>query len=123
MSPIDSFTRPPPSLPFHHPPPPPPPTTPDRHHSISAQMELLNATVPEVGAWFDLDLTVGGGTGLSLAAKIIDTNMCGNFFHHFGPFWTISSIILDHFSRICQLHPTPHAPWATRYVVPVLIGC
>jgi len=53
-------------------------------------MELLNATVPEVGAWFDLDLTVGGGTGLSLAAKIIDTNMCGNFFHHFGPFWTIS---------------------------------
>ena len=32
-------------------------------------------------------------------------------------------IILGHFSRICQLHPIPHAPCATLYVVPVVIGC
>ena len=35
-------------------------------------------------------------------------------------------IILDLFSRICQLHPTPHAPCATPYLVPdadrLLIG-
>ena len=35
-------------------------------------------------------------------------------------------IILDHFgpfSRIFHLHPTPHAPCATLYLVPMLIGC
>ena len=32
-------------------------------------------------------------------------------------------IILDRFSRICYLHPTPYAPCATLYMVPTLIGC
>ena len=32
-------------------------------------------------------------------------------------------IILDHFSRTAQLHPTPHAPCAMIYLVPILIGC
>ena len=37
--------------------------------------------------------------------------MCGNF-----------DIILDHFSRISQLHPTPYAPWSMLYLDPMLIG-
>ena len=32
-------------------------------------------------------------------------------------------IILDLFSRIGRLHPTAHAPCATLYLVPMLIGC
>lgn len=32
--------------------------------------EILNATTPEVGAWFDLDLSKGGGKGLGLTAKV-----------------------------------------------------
>ena len=31
-------------------------------------------------------------------------------------------IILDHFSRISQLQPTPHVPCATLYLVRMLIG-
>ena len=33
-------------------------------------------------------------------------------------FWTI----LDHFSRVSQLCPTPHALYAVFYLVPMLIG-
>ena len=32
-------------------------------------------------------------------------------------------IILDHFPRVFQLHPTPHAPWAVLYLVPSLTSC
>ena len=32
-------------------------------------------------------------------------------------------IILDHFSRISQLQPTPHALWAVFYLVPRLTSC
>ena len=32
-------------------------------------------------------------------------------------------IILDRFSRIFQLHPTPHVPCAVIYLAPMLIGC
>ena len=32
-------------------------------------------------------------------------------------------ITLDHFSRISQPHPTPHAPCATPLLVPIPIGC
>ena len=32
-------------------------------------------------------------------------------------------IILDHFSRISQLHLTPHMPCAAPYLVPMLIAC
>ena len=34
-----------------------------------------------------------------------------------------STSFLDHFSRTSQPHPTPHAPCAILYVVPMLIGC
>lgn len=37
--------------------------------------KMLNATVPEVGAWFDLDLSVGGGDGVSLSAKVVHDKM------------------------------------------------
>ena len=29
-------------------------------------------------------------------------------------------IILDHFPRVFQLHPTPHALWSVFYLVPSL---
>ena len=32
-------------------------------------------------------------------------------------------IILDHLSRISQLHPSPYAPWYRLYLEPMLIGC
>ena len=32
-------------------------------------------------------------------------------------------IILDRFSRVFQLHPTPHAMWAVFYLVPRLTSC
>ena len=32
-------------------------------------------------------------------------------------------IIWDHFPRILQLHPTPHALWAVFYLVPRLTSC
>ena len=32
-------------------------------------------------------------------------------------------IILDHFPRVFQLHPTPHALWAVFYLVPSLTSC
>ena len=32
-------------------------------------------------------------------------------------------IILDHFSRVSQLHPNPHALWAVFYLVPRLTAC
>ena len=32
-------------------------------------------------------------------------------------------IILDHFSRVSQLDPTPHALWAVFYLVPSLTSC
>ena len=35
---------------------------------------------------------------------------------------TTSTSFLDHFSRISQLLPTPHAPWAVFYLVPGLSG-
>jgi hypothetical protein len=38
-------------------------------------LELLNSTVPELGAWFDLDLAVGGGGGAALTAKVLGTRL------------------------------------------------
>ena len=32
-------------------------------------------------------------------------------------------IILDHFPRVFQLHPTPHALWTVFYLVPSLTSC
>ena len=32
-------------------------------------------------------------------------------------------IILDHFPRVFQLHPTPHALWAVFELVPRLTSC
>ena len=32
-------------------------------------------------------------------------------------------IILDHFPRVFQLHPTPHALWVVFYLVPSLTSC
>ena len=46
---------------------------------------------------------------------------------HMGPatfpsFWAIL-FILGHFPRISKLHPTPHAPHALLYLVPMPNGC
>ena len=46
------------------------------------------------------------------AADALDNGAYGNF-----------DIIFDHFPRISQLHPTPHAPCAMPCLVPMLIGC
>ena len=39
------------------------------------------------------------------------------------PMYGNFDIILDHFSRISQLQPTPHALWAVLYLVPRLTSC
>ena len=60
----------------------------------------------------DLGLQVYGVHSRSTYADCVDRSSeaaCGNF-----------DIILDHFSRISQLHITPHAPRATHYVVRML---
>ena len=47
------------------------------------------------------------------------TNLGAHFrdaLHLYGNF----DIILDHFPRISQLHPTPHALWSVFYLVPSL---
>ena len=34
-------------------------------------MSLATSPVPELGAWYDLDLSIGGGTGMALTGKVL----------------------------------------------------
>ena len=52
-----------------------------------------------------------------VANRIPEPGVVRQLRHHFGPFIII--IIL----RFLYLHPTPHAPCAPLYLVPMLIGC
>ena len=79
----------------------------------------------------DLDLTgwvvkvllfqPSGGTTVSpyQQADLVGTIPSGNVHTVYGNF----DIISNRFSRISQLHSTPHALCAVVYLVPVLIGC
>ena len=74
------------------PPPPPPPPAPQGWAYLSCP---------------GMDLKVWEKHGFAVQG----TAMYGNF-----------DIILDHLSRISQLHPTPYAPWSMPYLCPMLIG-
>ena len=42
---------------------------------FKVRFELLNETEKGLGAWFDLDLSVGGGDGVALTAKVFHNEL------------------------------------------------
>ena len=57
----------------------------------------------------------------------IEAMVAGNSFKPGGrallPTYNDFDIILDNFSRVSRLHPTPHAVWAVFYLVPSRTSC
>ena len=66
------------------------------------------------GGWGRYERLDFGGAGASLAA--VHARVSGAGYGNFD-------IILDHVSRVSQLHPNPHAPCAMLYIVPMLVVC
>ena len=64
--------------------------------------------------------------GSTLAANLLGSDPQNLVFSESAPpastVYGNLDIVLDHFSRVSQLCPTPHALYAVFYLVPMLIG-